>query len=434
MEPILIIFYTLLLSIIILKTNLFQSRFVSKQFTLFVFLLKIIISFLYGYIHWVNGWRDTFSFFGSSKVVAKLWPEHPFMMLRFIFGPVMDPLPQNYQYIFEQSGIAYYGLERSGFIVRVNSFFQLFSGGYYSVHCIFFAFISLIGIFYIYTFFSKYFQSKSLLLKLFIYFTPSIIYWTSGAQKDTLIMFGVGLIMITLSNFLKSKSIFHGIALFLAFLFTYYARNYVALVLLPALVAFLISEYTKLKPIPSFALIYTLSIIAFFTAKYIHPALDFPAEFVEIQNIFISKGGGSAIAMSELQPNFLSFLKAVPKALSNIILHPNFTISNTPYQILAAIENGIFVLLGILCLFAISLKKISAKQQQLILFCLAFSLGYYLLLGFTVSNVGALVRYKSVPMTFLGIAFICLLDLKKLPNPIQNFIQIKNFKFKNYGN
>ena len=424
MQYFLIVIYISLFSFLILKTRLFRLQLLSRQFILIIFLLKAAASFLYGYIHYTNGWNDTFAFFDASKMAAQMWPEHPWKYLRFIFGPTMDQnLPPAYQEATEVKAIPYYNLQRSGFIVRANSLIQIFSLGYYSVHCIFFAFLSLIGIVQVYRFFAPHLPSKKRLLTCFLFFTPSILYWTSGAHKDALIILGLGLILWSFSRLMKTKQIVWLILFLITCSYSYFARDYTFLLFVPALLAYAISDVLKSNPLFTYGSLYALLVILFFGLKYLHPTLNFPAEFVEVQSHFLSLSGESNFDMEPLQPTFSSFMAALPNAFYNILAKPNINSTHSFLSTLSVIENILLVFCAIFMLLSTSVRKLSSQQKNIALFCFAFAISFYLLLGLTVSNVGAIVRYKTTGLIFMGIGLITITDLQKLPAFLRSLIK-----------
>ena len=118
-----------LLSVIILKTKLFQSKTVSKPFILGVFYLKVVLAILYGYLSAKNNWGDTHHFFSQSKLIGNLWPEHPFKFFRMVFGPTFRPLPEDYAEIIGTNRIYYYGELRGDLVIRINALLQTISSG-----------------------------------------------------------------------------------------------------------------------------------------------------------------------------------------------------------------------------------------------------------------------------------------------------------------
>lgn len=421
LEIFLILFYTLAFCLIILKTKLFESEFISKPFLVGMFIFKILVAYLYAYIHFENGWNDTFAMFVEGKTIARLFFEDPELYFQFVFGDVERPFTAEIADKIGVDTLKRYGRPRTKFLVQLNALFIPLCYGYYSALCIFYVFLSLIGVFHIYQFIAKRF-GKNDLLKLFLFFSPSVLFWLSGLHKDGITLFGLGIILFSFDKVFEKK--FHYvIAIISAFIFTCFARDYALFIFIPPLIGFLISRLLKTNKLLPYPIIYGLAILLFFGGKFIHPNLNFPKKFVGYQKGFVRLNGGSNFDMLELEPTVESFAESVPIAFFNTVLKPIFPATNTFWTTLASIENFIYVVASlIILLFMKNVKRYSTLQKSIIISFLLFGLSYFLMLGLIVDNLGAMVRYKSVPLVFFGSAMILLLDA----NRFERFFKIKN--------
>lgn len=412
MEILFNVFYLIIFGIIILKSKLFASKTISKQFILFVFFLKVVISYLYGYLAFKNNWGDTFAYFESSKIFAKLLPNHPLKFLRLIFGNTFQQLPLDYQQILGLKDIRFYGY-RNDMLLKMNAFLQIFSFGFYSIHCIFFAFLSLFGLFHIYEFFSKpIHQTKLNLLKIFLFFTPSLLYWGSGVHKDALVFFSLGLLFFTINKVLKHK-LWWVLPFFISCAFAYLTRNYTYYLFGIAISAFTISGVLK-KPVFVYSIVYILTLLLFLFGERIHSDFDFLETFTRTQEHFQSLDGGSQFNTEVLEPNSFSFAETIPKAFFRTLFIPNLNDTHNLVSTLAVVENFALIFIGFLLLFNSSLKKIEKQTWNYILFCFFFAITYYTLIGLVVNFSGALVRYKATGLLFMGISLILITDNLKI--------------------
>jgi hypothetical protein len=143
-----------------------------------------------------------------------------------------------------------------------------------------FAFITLFGPIALYRVFSDYFaQTSRIPVLLGIFFIPSFLYWTSGLHKEGLLFNSIALIIYVFYFGLKQGSFgWRRIAVvLLSLLVLLVLRNYIVMLLLPALLAWLAAQRLPWKPVLTFSLIYLLFAAFFFAAPYISPGLDFPA-------------------------------------------------------------------------------------------------------------------------------------------------------------
>jgi len=423
LEIFLIFFYTVSFCFVISKTTLFDSPYVSKRFLIFIFIVKILVAYLYAYIHFENGWRDTFAMFVEGKLIARLFFEDPDLYFRFVFGEVERPFTSEIADKIGVDTLRRYGRPRTRFLVQMNALFIPFCYGYYSVLCIIYVFLSLLGVFNIYNFVAKRF-GKNDLLKLFLFFSPSILFWLSGLHKDGITLFGLSLILFAIDK-VFTKKIHYLLVVIFAFVFTFLARDYALFIFIPSLIGYVISRLLKQYKLAPYPIIYGVAILLFFTGKFISPQLNFPQKFVGYQNGFERLSGGSNIEMMELEPTIESFAESVPIALFNTTFKPIFpgTESMNVWSRLAAFENIIYLLATVLILFF--MKKINGfnnEQKSILVFFGLFSVSYILTLGLVVDNIGAMVRYKSVPLVFLACVIILLFNPKRM----ETYLKIKN--------
>ena len=87
----------------------------------------------------------------------------------------------------------------------------------------------------------------------------------------------------------------------------------------------------------------------------------------------------------------------------------------------AAIEIEFFLLLFLL--FLIFRKRKMDVDRNSICFCLFFSLSLLLAIGYTVNNLGAIVRYRSVVMPMLVVLMVVMTDWEKISTFIGNYFK-----------
>lgn len=412
LEVILIFIYLVGFSLVILKTKIFESPYVSKSFLVKVLALKTLFGFLYAYIHFENGWQDTFMLFLNGKHIAQVLFESPELYFKLVTGQIEKPLSPEITAMLNGDEMKKYFQERSSFTVKVNALLIPFTYGYYSVLTVFYEMISLVGLFYIYRVIAPKFSFNSRLLKYFLFFAPSFLFWFSGVHKEALTIFGIGIILYA-SQEVYRRRWGHILLLLFGLAFTYLARDYALFILVPALFALVASLKMPKRPYLPYIITYGFCSILFFVGRYISPKLNFPELFVGYQKNFMRLKGESNFEMVPLEPTIESFATSVPIALFNSLFKPNFSHTHTFWSTLAAIENVTYVIFTIVFLFFLNTKRLTTKQKSYITAFLFFGLSYFILLGLIVDNVGAIVRYKSIPLVFFGSALIILFDVSK---------------------
>ena len=160
-----------------------------------------------------------------------------------------------------------------------------------------------------------------------------------------------------------------------------------------------------------------------FSAKFIHPKLDFAEATVTKQGEFLKLGGGSAVEVSRLEPNFKSFLVHTPQALTLSIIRPYPSDVRHLLSLAAALEINLLILLFIVFLVW---RKNGTPLSPLVLFCLFFSLAVLMMIGYTVNILGAIVRYRSIVLPLLIIPMMAKIDWPRIGQLLVGNISNKN--------
>ncbi|MEI9808286.1 MAG: hypothetical protein WDO16_10660 [Bacteroidota bacterium] len=172
-----------------------------------------------------------------------------------------------------------------------------------------------------------------------------------------------------------------------------------------------------------FVSVYFFCGLLFFTARYIHPRFDFPKAVVDKQQAFLQlQGGASAIPIKELQPTAASFLKNTPQAVTLSFFRPFPGDVMHLLSLAASIEINLLLLLFLLFLFF--RKKNSAVSKNAIYLCVFLSISVMLAIGFSVNNLGAIVRYRSIVLPLMVIPMAAQTDWQR----IAGYFQGKNRK------
>ncbi|HWJ91066.1 MAG TPA: hypothetical protein VNR87_08125, partial [Flavisolibacter sp.] len=293
------------------------------------------------------------------------------------------------------------------------------------VNVIFYSFLSMWGPVAIYRVMHDVYPDKKGILLVACFLIPSFLYWTSGVHKEGLIFTGLGLMAYHLYFGFKEKRFppYRVLLILLGFLLVLILRNFLVLTLLPPLIAWIICEKFKYKPAFVFLAVWILSVLVFFTARYINPKFDFPQATVMKQQEFLKLGGGSAINVNELQPDVMSFIKNTPQALSMTLLRPFPSDVKHLLSLAAATEINILILLFIVfLLFRIK----GGRLTPYLWFCLSLSFGIVLMVGYTVNILGAIVRYRSIIFPFLMAPMMCNIDWQRVGSLLSTSIKNKN--------
>ena len=311
---------------------------------------------------------------------------------------------------------------KSNMFIKFLSLINVFSFGNYYVNVIFYAFITFTGPVAVYRVFTDVFPGKKIHVLLATFLIPSFAYWTSGIHKDGLVFMALSLIIYHVyfslkENRLKLSRVF---PLLLSFIIILSFRNFLLVILVPSLFAWILSYKYQKRTALIFIGTYFISGLMFFTLRYISPTLDFPQAVVEKQRAFKRLQGNSGFNFPELKPGPGSFLINTPRAIASTTLRPHPGDVKHILSMAAASETAFLLFLFFLFLIW---RTNGIRSAAFIWFCIFFSFSFLLLLGFTVNFLGAIVRYRSIVLPFLLVPVISLIDWERIYSVLFNNIK-----------
>lgn len=380
-----------------------------KRTIIILFLIRIIAGIVYGYINlYYYAHSDTAALQRDGLKEYHLLLDSPkeyfISILKF-----------NYQNsgLLEITGSFWNNL-RNVLMIKLLSVLNIFSKGNFFINTIFYNFLIFFGSVSFYRIFIRLFPDKKILLIAALFLLPSLIYFSAGIHKDGLILLGLGLCCYNLFNIIKERvSVKKIVGLLTGLLIIFLLRNFVLITLLPAITAWIIAEKNKKFILQTYIFVYLFFIVLFFSIGRLHPALNLP-QYVstrQIAFIQIANLSQSAININPLFPHFRSFLNNSPQALNHILMRPYLTEKFSLLYIPMAIEIFIYQVLFFIFLLFRSKNK---KPDSFIYFCVFFSISMFLMIGYTIPIIGAIVRYRSIYFPLLLIPIICNIDWIKL--------------------
>lgn len=388
-------------------------------------LAGLVVFYLYSEYYPVRSEADTFKYFDDSYYMAKAFWEHPVDYFQMLLGIDCNTEYFNTNYFNHMSNwVRSYdnGLFNDNrLIIRLNALFRIFSSGNYHVHSLCFNLIAFIGSLQLAKVF--YAVSKSKLKSyLVVFLIPSVVFWSSGVFKESILIYGLGTFLFYFYQFSIGNRSRAGI-FFLLFSsgVLVVMKLYIFAAFLPVCIAFYFTRNRK-KIFLSYVLLFTL-FLAFGLVldalvprySFIHLIVDKQRDFINLSKFFEVN---SAFQMEYLQPTLFSLLTAAPEALLNVFTKPWLSEVNSFLFVPPLIENLFVISLAIFCL--IWRKKISDKQLKFVFLCFSFTLIVYLVIGLTTPITGALVRYKIPALPFLWMALLILINTQKFPKGLKN--------------
>lgn len=441
-------FYLTIFFFLLKKTLYFSVPHIKRSFIYSAFALKILATlfllYTYTYYYPVKNESDIYKYFNDGHKLFILLFKNPELFYHFITETA------NKAELTSLSAIKYwvkpnsYGIFNDNkTIIITNLILEFFSFGKIITQSVLISCISFISIFSIFKTLSPLIPEKNqLLFFILLVCAPSLLLWTSGLLKETLILISIsGIITNGIGLFLKGFSIKKSIYLSLFLIGLFISKPYYLFLLFPVVIYLLCYKYL-IKKRPIISLIVTYSILILVSFSYIQFKTKQLDDYVKDQkkentefkrNSFIydqnalgndynllemlrCKQSEYILEAKRLNAKSAFEIKKLNSTLSelglcliinfpNALFRPYFSEINSIFNLLSSLENWIFILL-LIASFT-SRKKITEDQFALILAAIIFALSILLFLGLLIPVTGNMVRYKTVIYPFT-LFIICM--------------------------
>jgi hypothetical protein len=369
-----------------------------------LFLARIIAGILNGYVnlHYYSGTDSSYFHQAGIAEYHLLFNDPKEYFLNIFHSNYHD----DYSRVFDTTDSFWNDL-RGNLMSKLLSVFNIMSGGKYFINTIFYNFLIFFGSVGFYNLLINIFPTKKQVLTICLFLLPSFIYFTSGIHKDGLIFLGLGIVCYNLYFQLNNGGGFKRLIYIIAgLIMIFLLRNFVCLLLIPALVAWIIAVKRKVHVLQTFIITYLLFGTLFFLTGLLNSKLNLPGYVSQrqIEFVTLSKESSSAINVNPLFPNFRSFFNNAPQALNHSLMRPYITETSSKLYIPAAIEILVFEILFLL--FLLYRDKTPVKHP-FIYFLAFFTLSMYLVIGYTIPILGAIVRYRSIYLPLIIAPIAC---------------------------
>jgi hypothetical protein len=414
LEYILFVVYLLLFCWLITKVSFVKKAGLSSKLVILLFLVKILGGLAIGWIsyHLYDVKNDYWDMNRQGWDEYQLLWNNPKEYLTNIFK---SGYQNGYGGLFD-SFQSFWNDLRNNIIIKLISVCDLFSRGNYYINSLFFNFCCFLGHIAFYRIFIQIYKKQQLGVIICCFFLPSLLYFSSGIQKDGIVFSVLGALCFAVYTSLQSNTIsfkrLFVIILSLPMLFL--IRSYVLINIVPALIIWVLVEKYKWKPLRSFIIGYIVAGLIFFNISSLFHSIDPPKTVVQKQADFLALPVAvTQINVDTLQPNFKSFLQNTPQALNHLLLRPYPLELPSKSMLPMNIELLIYQLLFVLFLF-FRQKDDKGGINSFILFGVFFTLTMFLFIGYLMPNLGSLIRYRSIYIPFLITPVICGINWKNV--------------------
>ncbi len=324
--------------------------------------------------------------------------------------------------LFEPGG-SFWAYIRFNLLYKFIAMLNLVTHGNFYFNSIIFSSIVFFAHIAFYRIYSKMYKGQKWGILFVCFCLPSLLLYTSCIHKDGFVFLCLGLISfiihraLSANTSLQVKHIFYGLmAMVAVFLF----RNYVIVAIVPAIITAFCCKLIPFKKRFVILTTYAFFFGLFFLSGLSHSSLNLPAAVVKRKADFAALAKGNTnIPMNELYPTIRSFVINLPQAINHSLFRPYLWEFSQPSVILTALELFVYQMTIIILIFY--RKKQAFTVHPFNIFAGAFVLNMMLIIGYTIPNVGAIVRYRSIFWIFIICPVMCNIDWKRLfPNRKNN--------------
>ena len=316
---------------------------------------------------------------------------------------------------FFGSKASYWNDLRFNIIYKVLAFTNILSRGSYYINSLFFNFVGFIGSVLLYKVYINIYPKKKWQGIIGCFLLPSTLFFGSGIHKDLIVLTALSVFCYSvyfglLTGFNGKKIIY----LALSFLTILFIRNFVAMILLPCALTWVISKKYNLSAIIGFATLLVLGLIGTIVLNKFSVMLDPLKIVVDKQQAFFALGKANTdYKMDTLQPTVKSFITQLPAALRHSFLSPYPTEFKNGYMVLFSLEMITYwILFLLMCFLPYQVK--SNNVNIFIVFGITFAFLILLFTGYITPAAGALIRYRSIYFPFLITPILCKINWQKI--------------------
>ena len=410
MYYLLFLFYLLLACYFVSRSSFVKSTGLSIQIIIPLFLVKVVAGLVLAIIvqkYTTNGndyWNNNALGIEEYELLIK----DPVRFLTSIF----DNPYENYGHFFGSEN-SYWNDLQLNLLLKLIAVLNIFTRGNYYVNIIFFSLMGFYGSVALYRVFFHIYKEKKWPIIIGCFLLPSTIYFTAGIHKDSIVFLLLGLFSYCLYfNVIEYLKVRRTIVLLLSFVLIALFRGYLAVLLLPAALTFIICSRYKLRPLLTFITVYGTGILILFAGEFIIPSFQPLKVITEKQAAFFSLPDAKTTFQKDtIAPTVLDLATHTPQAFSHSVIHPYILEYPSFLYNAVAIEMTFYLLLFLWIIIALA-KKSQFQSSPFTCFAVFFAISALLLIGFIVPYPGAIIRYRSLFFPFVITPLLAVLRPK----------------------
>ena len=379
--------------ILYLIWKLKAEQLLSKEAYSFAVMLKIGFA-IFSVFYYENGDIKYFHW-DSTSLVRFFFEDNKLYWNILFFDNFTDEAAKDWLF--------YWTKPRAFFMGKFLSPFSLITNCNVYLNAVYLSLINLFSILFLASkikiFANKYFNISILILL----FLPSIVFNTSGLEKEVLVMAGIYLIIaFGLSLYHKKVTVFDFIMLVLGLFLVYKIKYYYLAVLGPLGVSFLVSHLISNRYV-KYSIGAIVILILSFYSKLIHPYLDpflaFQSTIEANHSLILRSGIGMNTPFYFTDYSIFEFAKNLPLAIVYGLFGSFFWEFKNIAMFYIGLENLVIFSATMLFVYKVITKQIKWTYFGTVV--LLYVLTLAVILSFYSPNFGTLTRYKVSFLPFM---------------------------------
>ena len=392
----------------IYRFDFFKIQEINPAWPYAAFLFKLLLGFANYYI-WLNiiGHGDSLRYFHDSQIVYQSLFDNPTYFFELITRSSLENIPAHlipYQKeLFIEWHVNEYHMVRLLAILNVFTFGNVWAN---IVLIAFGSYAATMGLFKSFKRFLVIDADKKNRIFLFLFFLPSIVFWTGGLLKEAPVFMLLCVIIIQLftieSSPNRNKTPAKPLLILVVCIYALFLiRDYLAiLVSLNLLLLFFARTIVKPQYLNKTFIINSITVIVlFFAVPIVFPQLNYFHYAQSEQTYFLNGEPDPDYKFSAIGGDGIAVIKQIPYALNNIFFRPNLMHSDSVFRLYQSVELIIVWLFIVFLAIKMLRQKHPFSATALYIIIVAIELlGIY---GLMVTDADTLSRYRSIPLFFI---------------------------------
>ncbi len=369
------------------------------------------------------GYGDTFGYFYCGRKICEALWEAPLVGMELLLQP-----PESYSSLaISYADHPHFSSRDSRFMAQVVGLLSVVTFKSYLTVSLLLSYLSFVGCWKIFRVFQQLYPGLHRPLALAVLFVPSVFFWGVGLMKESLVLFGLGLLVDGLfSIFVLPRRRFRHFSYLLVgaivlFKIKPYLLVFCIIAFLPLVIHSMVRHLNTAR-YRFFAACFWYVLVGIFCfmgvaqmGKMIdkydpQEALQYLAVVQQVQLKVSEQMGGSGYDLGAMDPSFSGLLAKSGAAINVTFFRPWPWDVRKVINLPAMIESLVTLVLTLVVVFRLGLRRLVRRlaSNPVVLFCLLFSLTTGVIVGLVAFNFGTLVRYKAPVLPFYFIALILL--------------------------